>query len=320
MSSLRGPSSRSRSDPLVRIAALICLLLLLVPSWGAAEWPSVASISIPKPVVVEPAGPGEGVGDRDIVDIDGGKEVHTNALRVMSHPQVTGISPTCARWGWSSTLTISGQDLAGVTRVVMTRAGCNNITSTGVTPSESTIAAALTMIPPYNSKLFGPWNVTVVTSDGAEATLVGAFELVGLPKVMGSNVTTGRRGTVVPFRLDGENFMGTPASLSVRLYWAKAPAVTIPAQVVSVSRTTIEGTFVLPLDAPLHGYDLIVRDVDGSESLYSIPFSLLEAPTITTVSPSYLPAEHGARNPGRDRQGLFRGDGRRPDWRRGSDC
>jgi len=225
------------------------------------------------------------------VTLAGGATVsRPNAVAVVSNPVVTSISPTWGRYVWpSTTFTVTGHDLGGVTRVVMSRAGCNNITSTGVTPSESTVAAEIRMfVAPYDPKILGRWNATVVTSDGPEATLVGAFELVEVPRVTSSNVTSGRRGTTVPFRLGGTDFMGTPASLGVNLSWTTGTPVKIPARVVSVSRTAIEGTFTLPPDAPLHGYEIVVRDVDGLDFGYNTPFSLLEASSIATATPPYL--------------------------------
>ncbi len=268
-----------------------CLLLLLVVPAGATGW----WMGIPSP---------EHPGGMDIVPImkdselvqgsDGAPQVATrlslsSAERVLSHPSISAVTPTWGRWGSSATLVLSGEDLSDVVRVVLNRTGNPNLSaSTGVVATGTTVSAPLTLWSPLRPSLWGPWNITVATSDGTEATLIGPFELVPPPKVTSCNVSSGRRGTTVPFRIEGTDFMGTPASLRVDLSGMSGTPVTVPATIIQVSRTVVEGWFEIPLETPLLWYEIVVRDVDGVYNIYNNPFAVIEAPSIAAVTPPYL--------------------------------
>jgi parallel beta-helix repeat protein len=167
--------------------------------------------------------------------------------------------------------------------------------STGVIPTALTNVTITridgTLAIPLNATT-GSWNIRVITADGGENIKFNAFSVVNLSKPTIAAVTpatTWYRNTTVPFVITGTNFEPGLTTISFN-YPSNGTALnrTNGFTVNTVTATTINGTVVVPYDAPTGAWNVSVTTADGGTLWKSSAFTVTRfvKPTITAVTPA----------------------------------
>ncbi|HII99300.1 MAG TPA: PKD domain-containing protein [Methanoregula sp.] len=224
----------------------------------------------------------------------------TNYINVnpAARPQITAVTPATAILNTTINVTITGkyfQTRAFETWVNFTyntggqTFDNRNITVTSVTPTR--INATMIVGPGMPA---GKWNLTVTTVDGGpsakklSAITVSHFPV---PKVTSISPVSGYQNSTLTYTIFGTNFI--PGQTTV-YFTNKTGSMLNVTALTSVTTTRINGTLVIPQNAPLGAWNLDVATVDSGGNgtkLGAFTVNKVLAPTMGALTPS-----SGSRN------------------------
>jgi hypothetical protein len=201
----------------------------------------------------------------------------SNGVTFTVKPALTSIatvpatSPTQARAGTTTTVTLTGTSLAGVTSV-----NAPNITATITGTTAGTVTATFTSLA---TAPVGPVSVSVTDVNGTSNTVT--FTITGpIPVLTSINPITVGTGATVPVTITGTGLIGATLTLP-------AGVTLVPGTLVNNSFTTVTASLLIAGNAPL-GAQLISVITPGigntSNSLTFTVFAL--APLLNTISPT----------------------------------
>ena len=166
--------------------------------------------------------------------------------------------------------------------------------SSGVIPTTLTNVTSIridgTIAIPNNVNT-GSWNVRVITADGGENTKINVFSIVNISRPAITAVTPATawyRNATVPFLITGTNFQPGKTTISFN-YPSNSTALnsTDGFTVNTITATTINGTVVVPYNAPTGAWNVSVTTLDGGTIWKPSAFTVsrFPAPTILSISP-----------------------------------
>jgi uncharacterized protein YfaS (alpha-2-macroglobulin family) len=236
-----------------------------------------------------------------VTTLNGGRAWKSSAFTVAtpSKTMITTVTPT-GKWYLNQTVQflIRGSNFEpGFTDVTFTNAKDGSIlNATGFvidTITDKTING--TIVVPYNAPL-GTWNVSVTTLNGGRAWKSSAFTVATPSKTMITTVTpTGKwyLNQTVQFLIKGSNF--EPGFTDVTFTNAKDGSILNATGFVidTITDKTINGTIVVPYNAPLGTWNVSVTTLNGGRAWKSSALTVarLPAPTIGAIAPN-----SGSRN------------------------
>jgi hypothetical protein len=202
----------------------------------------------------------------------------SNAVTFNILPALTSIattpptSPTQARAGDTTAVTLTGTSLVGVTSI---NAGVNITVTNLVVVSATQITATFTSAP---SAPVGPVSVTVTGTSGTSPSPV-TFTLIGpIPVIANIAPATGVRGTTVPITITGTGLTLGTINLPVGITLSGTPGV---------SFTTITASLVIATDAPLGAQSITVTTPGTGNLSNAFTFTVTApVPTLTSVAPA----------------------------------
>ena len=215
-------------------------------------------------------------------------------LTAVPRPTVTTITPSGV-WNRNSTVnyTITGTNFKpGNTLVTFLNASGTALNATGsgvwlVTPTQ----IFGTVVVPYEASSKTPWNISVVTSDGAPGGKTGAFTVGSASKPTVTAITPAgawARNTTVNYTITGTNFQ--PGNTEVTLWNTSGVLLNATgAGVWLVEPTKIYGTVVVPYEASSKtAYNVTVSTYNGGVGGKASAFMVGSAakPTVTAITPA----------------------------------
>jgi hypothetical protein len=201
----------------------------------------------------------------------------SNAVTFNILPALTSIatvpatSPTQARAGATTNITLTGTSLLGVTAV---NAGANITVTNVVVVNATTITATFASAP---AAPVGPVNVTVTGPAGTSAAVV--FTLTGpIPVISSISPATGGTGATVPITVTGTGLTLGTLNLPVGVTVVGTPVV---------SFTQITASLLIAGNAPLGAQTISVTTPGVGNTSNAFPFTVFAlAPTLTSVAPT----------------------------------
>jgi hypothetical protein len=191
----------------------------------------------------------------------------------ISYPAIADVSPNTGPTAGGTTVTITGVDFGGTTKVVF-----GTVAALAFTVVSSTVLTAVS--PPQAP---GPYNVRVTATGGTSPTAPGDdFSYIAAPAVTGVSPSSGPASVGTTVTITGTGFANT----------AQVLFGAVPATIFTVVSST-EITAVSPAQAPeLH--NIYVTTLDGtSATVTADQFTYLPPPAVTGVSPSSGPPSGG---------------------------
>jgi len=205
-------------------------------------------------------------------------------------PVIASVTPTTGYLNTTTSFTILGNNFEPGNTTVAFRnqsVGILNATLTNVTTTQ--IAGTITI--PANATT-GLWNIQIVTVNNGENTSINAFTLAtaAKPTVTGVTPTTAWSwNATVPFTITGTNFEPGLTTIAFVNQSSGLPFnATGTPLITSVTPTTINGTAVVPFDAPKGVWNVSVTTANGGTAWKSTAFTVSQfgKPTITSITPS----------------------------------
>ena len=215
-------------------------------------------------------------GLRDIVVITYsgvGSVTSAGAFRYVAVPTITSVTPTGGPVAGGTTVTINGTNLTNTTSVTFG--------STPATSIANVSATQITAVAPAHASTSTA--ISIETYDGiGTATLSSAYSFVSLPVITSLSTSTGLTagGTVVT--VTGANLANT-SSVTV--------GGTAATNIVNVSGTSVRFTTPSGVSGQR---DVVLTTTYGGSTTSTNAFRYIEAPTISTVSPSAGPTAGGS--------------------------
>jgi uncharacterized protein (TIGR03437 family) len=188
-------------------------------------------------------------------------------------PRITAISPDSAHLGDTLSLTITGDNLSGVTGVqFMPDAG---IAVSNVTPSSSMVSLQITIAP---NAFAGERLVSVISPSGASNTL--SFTIgVAAPQITSLSPAEGTAGQVISsFVISGQNLTGVTSIIF-------SPPTGITVGPITATASTVSAQVTIDSSAPIQMRSVSVVSPAGLSN--SLAFTILQpGPQITSLSPA----------------------------------
>ena len=221
---------------------------------------AVSATTISGTVVVPYSAP-TGTWNVSVATIDGGTVWKPAAITVNQFPapSITSITPAAGTKNGPVLFTLAGTNFepvgTSVTIVEDTSGTVMNATLISVTPGS--IVGNVT-IP--GSVPAGLYRLQVTTVDGGTVSKPQAFTVnyLPLPVITTLAPATGYRNTTVSFTLTGNYFLNGGTTVMLRTV-----GTTLPASTTFVNTTTIQGSFIIPSDAPTGSYTMYVITTGG---------------------------------------------------------
>ena len=217
-------------------------------------------------------------GDHAIIGEINGASTQANAfitLAAASPPAITALTPASSQVGQViDRLTISGQNLAGVTGVAFSPATGITASLLSVTDNEITVRVAIAA-----NAATGQRNVTAVAGNRSSNALPFSITSAPPPSITALTPSSAQAGQIVEtLTISGENLVGVTGVVF-------SPATGVTTSVVSVTATEVVIRVALASSAASGRRDVSV--VVGARSSNALPFTITAAPPrITRVNPS----------------------------------
>jgi IPT/TIG domain len=212
--------------------------------------------------------PAAGAGAANVVvTTPGGNDTLANGYTYVAAPTVTSLSPTSGPTAGGTSVTIDGTNLSGASLVTF---GGTAATITANTATQVTVTA------PGGSA--GPVNV-VVTTVGGSATLTDGYTYVAAPTMTSLSPTSGPTAGGTSVTIDGTNLGG-------------ASSVTFGGAAATITANTATQVTVTAPAGSAGPVSVVVTTVGGSATLTN-GYTYVEAPTITSLSPTSGPTAGG---------------------------
>lgn len=202
-----------------------------------------------------------------------GSVTSAGAFRYVAVPTITSVTPTGGPVAGGTTVTIKGTNLTNTTSVTFGSTPATSISN--VSPTQITAVA-----PAHASTSTA---ISIETYDGiGTATLSSAYSFVSLPVITSLSTSTGLTagGTVVT--VTGANLANT-SSVTV--------GGTAATNIVNVSGPSVRFTTPSGVSGQR---DVVLTTTYGGSTTSTNAFRYIEAPTISTVSPSAGPTAGGS--------------------------
>ncbi|MGA7797753.1 MAG: IPT/TIG domain-containing protein, partial [Methanoregula sp.] len=201
-------------------------------------------------------------------------------------PTVTGISPAAGPIAGGTVVTVTGTVLTGATAVTFGSTAATHMTFVNATTITATTPAHAA----------GTVDVTITTPGGTSQKLsADQYTYVAPPAVtaVAPAATPWYRNATVPFLLTGTNF--APGQTTVTFSYPSNGTALNPAgfTVNTVTATTINGTVVVPLNAPTGTWNVSVTTLYGGQVWKAAAFSVSNFPAPTITSVTYPPGNIG---------------------------
>ena len=206
---------------------------------------------------------------------DGGSNTDIGAVEIqLPQPVIASIDVNSGPRGYTTPITLTGTNMAGVTGL--------SISGTGITVSNLT-ATATSVSANLNIAVTTPLGPVTIKATAANLTSNGiAFTVVNPPPATLTSISpaAGGRGKTVPFTISGTSLQtaiglsGLPSSIT--LVGALSPVNdTTVSGALKISSTAVAGTTV----------NIGVNTITGP-STNTVVFSVLPPPTFTSISPN----------------------------------
>ena len=214
----------------------------------------------------------------------------TNAGRSASLPNgftvlsptltVTSIMPNNGTRGTTVPVAVTGTGFASGATVSLTK-GSVAIYATGVDVRSPTAITCTFDLP--STATTGLWNVVVSNPGGPSGTLVNGFTINPGLAVTSISPNDGIRGATIGSTVSGTGFVN---GATVTLSRAGEPDITATGVVVT-SSTRIACTLVLPADAAVGTWDVVVTNPDGERASKDDAFTIKMPPvTVLSITPN----------------------------------
>ena len=211
------------------------------------------------------------------VTVQGATDTTTATFAAEGAPSVTGVSPSSGPISGGTTVTLTGTNFSGATQVVF-----GTVAGTGLTVVNAT---TITVVSPAEAA--GAHNIQVTTPSGTSAKVAAdEFTFEGAPSVTGVSPSSGPVSGGTTVTLTGTNFSG---ATQVVFGTVAGTGLTV------VNATTI--TVVSPAEAA-GAHNIQVTTPSGtSAKVAADEFTFEGAPSVTGVSPSWVPSRVAPRSP-----------------------
>ena len=215
-----------------------------------------------------PAG-AAGVTNITVTNTDKQSAILSSGFTYQNAPTITSVSPSIGKVSGETPITITGSDfLTGATVNVGTNP-CSNVV---VNPTSITCTTP--------ARMSGAVGVTVSNTDGQSATLASGFTYQNAPTITSVSPSTGKASGGTSITITGSDFL-TGATVNV----GTNPCSNVVVNPTSITCTTPAGTS--------GAVGVTVSNTDGQSVTLSSRFIYLNAPTITSVTPSTGKASGG---------------------------
>jgi hypothetical protein len=200
-------------------------------------------------------------------------------------PTVTGISPAAGPIAGGTVVTVTGTVLTGANAVTFGSTADSHITFVNTTMVTATAPAHAA----------GTVDITVTTPGGTSAkSSADQYTYVAPPAVTTvAPATPWYRNATVPFLLTGTNF--APGQTTVTFSYPSNGTALNPDgfTVNTVTATTINGSVVVPLNAPTGTWNVSVTTLYGGQVWKAAAFTVSNFPAPTITSVTYPPGNIG---------------------------
>ena len=201
-------------------------------------------------------------------------------------PTVTGISPAAGPIAGGTVITITGTILTNATAVTFGSTAATHVTVVNATTVTATAPAHAA----------GTVDVTITTPGGTSAkSSADQYAYVAPPAVtaVAPAATPWYRNATVLFLITGTNFV--PGQTTVTFSYPSNGTALNPAgfTVNTVTATTINGSVVVPLNAPTGTWNVSVTTLYGGQVWKAAAFTVSNFPAPTITSITYPPGNIG---------------------------
>ncbi|MGA7797131.1 MAG: IPT/TIG domain-containing protein, partial [Methanoregula sp.] len=216
----------------------------------------------------------------------GGTATGTGAYTYAAVPTITGISPAAGPTAGGTVITITGTNLTNATAVTFGSTAATHVTVVNAT--------AVTATAPAHAA--GTVDVTITTPGGTSAkSSADQYAYVAPPAVtaVAPAATPWYRNATVLFLITGANFV--PGQTTVTFSYPSNGTALNPAgfTVNTVTATTINGSVVVPLNAPTGTWNVSVTTLYGGQVWKAAAFTVSNFPAPTITSITYPPGNIG---------------------------